>query len=299
MPDPQILRVGIPKGSLAESTIDLFKRAGFEIVLSARTYYPAIDDPELACVMFRAQEMSRYVEDGAIDMGLTGYDWIRENDSDVVDVAELVYSKATSHPARWVLAVPADSRVQRAEDLDGGIVATELVNVVRRFFRERGLDVRVEYSWGATEVKAPLLHQATNGKGGIVELTETGSSLVANNLRIVEEILTTTTRLIANKAAWNDQWKRQKIKSISMLLQGAIEARAKAGLKMNVARADLDGVLALLPAEKSPTMSPLADDNYVAVEVVLEVRIARDLMPRLKRAGATGLIIYPLNQVIP
>jgi len=293
------LRMGIPKGSLAESTIALFRRAGYEIVVSSRGYYPTIDDPELSCVMFRAQEMSRYVEDGAIDMGLTGYDWICENGSDVVEVAELVYSKATAHPARWVLAVPNDSPVQRVEDLEGGIVATELVHVVRQFFANRGVNVKVEYSWGATEVKAPLLDRATNGKGAIVELTETGSSLRANNLRIVEEVLRTTTRLIANKTAWRDEWKRQKIESIAMLLQGAIEARAKVGLKMNVPRAELDKVVELLPAEKSPTISPLADDRYVAVEVILEERIERDLAPRLKRAGASDLITYPLNKVIP
>lgn len=286
------LKVGIPKGSLSESTRDLFQRAGFELILSSRGYYPSIDDPELKCVMFRAQEMSRYVEDGVVDLGLTGYDWILENSSRVVEVCELVYSKATSRPARWVLAVPMESRVQRPEDLAGGIVATELVNVTKKYFADRGIDVRVEFSWGATEVKARLLD-------GIVELTETGSSLQANNLRIVAEILSSTTRLIANPRAWDDPWKREKIESLAILLRGAIEARAKVGLKLNVSRKDLAKVLEVLPAEKSPTVSPLAAGDFVAVEVIIEEHVERALLPRLQRAGASGIIVYPLNKVIP
>ncbi len=287
-----VLKVGIPKGSLSDSTRDLFQRAGFELILSTRGYYPSIDDPEMKCIMFRAQEMSRYVEDGVVDVGLTGYDWIVENGSDVVEVCELVYSKASSRPARWVLAVPNESRVQRVEDLEGGIVATELVNVTRRFFEARGVRVRVEFSWGATEVKARLLD-------GIVELTETGSSLHANNLRVVAEVLSSTTRLIANRAAYADAWKREKIDSLAILLKGAIEARAKVGMKLNVAKKDLQKILDILPAEKSPTVSPLADGEYVAVEVIIEERIERALLPKLQRAGASGLIVYPLNKVIP
>jgi len=287
------LKIGIPKGSLSESTFDLFQRAGFDISLSSnRSYFPRIDDPELSCIMFRAQEMSRYVEDGVIDAGITGYDWICENGSQVVEVCELIYSKSTARPARWVLAVPNDSPVTKPEDLQGGLVATELVNVTKQFFKDRGVDVHVEFSWGATEVKAQFLD-------GVVELTETGNSLRANNLRIVAEILESTPRLIANKQAWADEWKRSKIESLALLLRGAIEARAKVGLKLNVARKDLDAILALLPAEKSPTVSALADENYVAVEVIIEERTARDLVPQLKRAGASGLFTYPLKKVIP
>jgi ATP phosphoribosyltransferase len=290
--EQKTLKVGIPKGSLSDSTVDLFSRAGFNLSISSRGYYPSIDDPELRCIMFRAQEMSRYVADGVLDVGLTGHDWIRENGSDVHEVCELVYSKATTRPARWVLAVPNESRVQRPEDLHGGIIATELVNVTGQYFKARGIDVRVEFSWGATEVKARLLD-------GIVELTETGSSLRENNLRIVDEILSSTTRLIANHAAYADPWKREKIDSLALLLRGAIEARAKVGLKLNVARTDLDKVVALLPAERSPTISSLADERFVAVEVILETAVERQIVPRLQKAGASGIIVYPLNKVIP
>lgn len=287
-----ILTVGIPKGSLSDSTQDLFRRAGFALTIPERGYYPSIDDPELQCIMFRAQEMSRYVEDGVVDVGLTGHDWIVENGSDVVEVCELVYSKATSRPARWVLAVPNESKAQRPEDLAGGIVATELVQCTRKYFASRGIDVRVEFSWGATEVKARLLD-------GIVDLTETGSSLRANNLRIIADVLTSTTRLIANRKAFADEWRREKIESLAMLLRAAIEAKAKVGMKLNVPRASLSHVLALLPSEKSPTVSPLADEQFVAVEVIIEERIERALLPRLQRAGASGIIVYPLNKVIP
>lgn len=292
MSDSPILRVGIPKGSLAASTANLFRRAGYALNLSSRGYYPSIDDPELRCIMFRAQEISRYVEDDVVDIGITGHDWICENGSDVVEVAELVYSKATSRPARWVLAVPEESEIRTVEDFEGGIIATEVTGVVKRFFEAAGVNVKVEFSWGATEVKARLVT-------GIVELTETGSSLRANNLRIVAELMTSTPRLIASKTAWADPWKRQKTESLTLLLQGAIEARAKVGLKMNVEKANLDQALSLLPAEKSPTLSPLADDKFVAAEVILEEQVARTLIPELKRAGATGIISYPLNQVIP
>lgn len=292
MSDKRVLKVGIPKGSLSDSTVDLFTRAGFNLIVSSRGYYPSIDDPELSCIMFRAQEMSRYVEDGVLDCGLTGYDWIQENESKVHEVCELVYSKATSQPARWVLAVPNESKVKKPEELDGGIVATELVNSTRRYFERKGVNVRIEFSWGATEVKARLLD-------GIVDITETGSSLKANNLRIIDQIMTSTTRFIANTQAWADTWKREKIESIALLLRGAIEAKAKVGLKLNVARKDLPTVLKVLPAERSPTISSLADENFVAVEVILEATVERAIVPQLQRAGASGIIVYPLNKVIP
>ena len=286
------LRIGLPKGSLQESTVDLFRRAGFHIQVSSRSYFPSIDDPEVEAVMFRAQEMSRYVEDGVVDMGLTGKDWICENGSDVVEVCELVYSKATARPAKWVLAVPNESEIERAEDLKGGIVATELVNVTEAYFAKKGVDVKVEFSWGATEVKARLLD-------GIVEITETGSSLRANNLKIIDEIMVSTTRLIANKAAWEDGFKREKIEAIALLLRGAIEGREKVGLKMNLPTAKLDEVLKVLPAEKSPTVSHLADKEFVALEVVIEDRTKRELIPQLKKAGASAIFTYPLLNVIP
>jgi len=286
------LKIGIPKGSLQVSTFDLLRRAGFQAQVSERSYFPSIDDPEIEAVMFRAQEMSRYVEDGMIDAGLTGRDWICENQSDVVEVCELVYSKATAKPARWVLAVPGESSVQSAQDLGGGIIATELVNVTKNYFAEKNIDVKVEFSWGATEVKARLVN-------GIVEITETGSSLRANNLRIIDTVMTSTTRLIANKAAWKDSFKREKIEAISMLLQGAIEGREKVGLKMNLLAAKLEEAVKLLPAEKSPTINHLADKEFLALEVILEEDIARDLIPRLRKMGASGIFTYPLNLVIP
>jgi len=286
------LKFGIPSGSLQESTLELFTRAGFNIHVSSRSYMPSVDDPAIEAVMFRAQEMSRYVEDGVIDAGLTGIDWVLENNSDVVEVAELVYSKATAKPARWVLAVPAESKIKKPEDLDGGIVATELVNCTRKYFAQKKTKVKVEFSWGTTEVKARLVD-------AIVDITETGSSLSANNLRIVDTILTSTTRLIANKQAMKDPWKKAKIESITLLLQGALEGREKVGLKMNVPRSSLDAILALLPAEKSPTISSLADEAFVAVEVILTEKAERELIPQLKKAGASGIITYPLNKVIP
>ncbi len=286
------LRLGIPKGSLQDSTLDLFRRAGFSISVDSRSYFPSVNDPELECVMFRAQEMSRYVEDAVIDLGLTGYDWICENNSQVVEVCELVYSKTSKRPARWVLAVPAESDVKKVEDLNGGIIATELVNVTKKFFADRGVNVKVEFSWGATEVKARILN-------GIVDVTETGSSLRANNLKVLADVLESTPRLIANKNAWADPWKRTKIENIAMLLRGAIEGALKVGLKMNVPQAGMAEVLKVLPAEKSPTVSPLAESGWSAVEVILEEIQERELIPRLKRAGATGIITYPLNKVIP
>ncbi|MHC4441432.1 MAG: ATP phosphoribosyltransferase [Planctomycetota bacterium] len=292
MSQEHILTIGIPKGSLSESTADLFRRAGYNLSLLSRGYYPSIDDPELSCIMFRAQEMSRYVEDGVVDAGLTGHDWVCENGSDVEEVCELVYSKTTARPARWVLAVPSESKIKHPEDLQGKIIATELVNVTRNYFKKKGIDARIEFSWGATEVKARLVD-------AIVELTETGSSLRANNLRIIDELLTSTTRFIANKKSYKDPWKRRKIDSMALLLKGAIEARAKVGLKLNVTKDKLDKILGILPSELSPTISSLADEKYVAVEAILEVEVERKIVPQLQAVGATGIIVYPLNKVIP
>jgi ATP phosphoribosyltransferase len=287
----EILKLGIPTGSLQKATVELFSKAGFNIADSTRNYLPRIDDNQIQLILLRAQEMSRYVEDGVLDAGITGYDWIMENGSDIVEICELAYSKATSKPARWVLAVPDESKVKNVEDLADGIVATELVNVTKKYFAERDVNVKVEFSWGATEVKARLVD-------AIVELTETGSSLQANNLRIIDTVVSSTTRFIANKTAWKDKFKREKIENISILLNAAIEARSKVGLKMNVRNKDLDSILKILPAEKSPTISSLADSDYIAIEVIIEGKIERSLVPALKRAGASGIITYPLNKVI-
>jgi ATP phosphoribosyltransferase len=286
------LRLGIPKGSLQESTLDLFARAGYTVNASSRSYQPSIDDEKISIVMFRAQEMSRYVEDGVLDAGLTGLDWIRENGSKVEEIAELVYAKQRLSPVKWVLAVPEEGKVRKVEDLDGGIVATELMRVTQRYFQEKGLKVKVEFSYGATEAKARLVD-------GIVDVTETGRSLRENGLRIVDTVMTSSTRLIANPEAMKIAWKRKKVENIAMLLLGAIEGKQKVGLKMNVRRKDLPKISALLPAEKSPTVSPLAEEGWVAVEVIVEERIERELVPELKRSGATGIITYPLNKVIP
>lgn len=292
MSQERVLKIGIPKGSLTDSTVDLFARAGYQISVPSRGYYPTINDPELSGIMFRAQEMSRYVEDGVVDVGLTGYDWIRENGSDVHEVCELVYSKATSRPARWVLAVPNESGIKSPKELDGCIVATELVNTTREYFAGKGITVRIEFSWGATEVKARLVQ-------AIVDVTETGSSLRANNLRVIDELLTSTPRFIANRSSYADPWKREKIDDIALLLRGAIEAKAKVGLKLNAPKENLEGILQLLPSERSPTISSLADDNFVAVEVILEATVERRIVPQLQKAGASGIIVYPLNKVIP
>jgi len=286
-----MLVLGIPKGSLQDSTLDLFDRAGYRIGASPRGLAPPIDDPQMSVMMFRAQEMARYVEDGVIDVGLTGYDWIRENQADVVEICELVYAKSQRRAVQWVLAVPQESEVEKPEDLAGGIIATELVNVTRKYFEDKGIDLKVEFSWGATEVKARMLD-------GIVDVTETGSSLRANKLRTIDTLLESTTRLIANKDAMKIDWKRRKIENIAMLLQGAIEAGGKVGLKMNVPSDQLEEITALLPAEKSPTVSSLMDDDWVAIEVILSESVERDLVPQLKRAGASGIITYPLNKVI-
>jgi len=286
-----VLKLGLPKGSLQGATIDLFSKAGFKVSDFDRSYFPRIDDEEISLILLRAQEMSRYVEDGVLDAGFTGYDWVCENNSDVVEVCELLYSKATSKPAKWVLAVPNESDITKPEDLEGGIIATELVNATKRYFADKGINVKVEFSWGATEVKARLV-------SGIVELTETGSSLKANNLKIIDTVMTSTTRFIANKQAWADKFKREKIENISILLNAAIDARSKVGLKMNVKRENLDAIIKILPAEKSPTISGLADSQWVAVEVILEDKVERQIVPELKRAGASGIFTYQLNKVI-
>ncbi len=286
-----VLKLGIPKGSLQKATFDLFERAGFNVSDYERSYFPRIDDEEIRLILLRAQEMSRYVEDGVLDAGFTGHDWIVENDSDVHEVCELCYSKATSRPTKWVLAVPNESNISRPEDLAGGIIATELVNATKKYFADKKIDVKVEFSWGATEVKARLVD-------GIVELTETGSSLRANNLKVIDTIMTSTTRFIANKKAWADDFKRQKIDNIAILLNAAIDAKTTVGMKMNVKKSDLEKVLKILPSEKSPTVSRLADSEYVAVEIIVADGIERKLMPELKRAGASGIFTYPLNKVI-
>jgi ATP phosphoribosyltransferase len=287
----EVLKLGIPAGSLQKATVELFAKAGFNITESARSYLPSIDDEQIKPTLLRAQEMSRYVADGVLDAGITGHDWIMENNSDVIEVCQLGYSKATSKPTRWVLAVPEESKVQKAEDLKGGIIATELVNVTKKFFADKNIDVKIEFSWGATEVKARLVD-------AIVELTETGSSLVANNLRIVDTIITSTTRFIANKQAWQNKFKKEKIENIAILLNAAIDARSRVGLKMNIEKTNLDKILKVLPAEKSPTISSLADPSYIAIEVIIDAKIERSLVPALKRAGASGIITYPLNKVI-
>jgi len=287
----KVLKLGIPKGSLQKATFDLFAKAGFNVSDYERSYFPRIDDDRIQLTLLRAQEMSRYVEDGVLDAGFTGYDWIKENSSDVHEVCELLYSKATSKPARWVLAVPNESEVSKPEDLKGGIIATELVNATKNYFDEKKIDVKVEFSWGATEVKARLVD-------GIVELTETGSSLRANNLKVIDTIMTSTTRFIANNEAWKDDFKREKIENIAILFNAVIDARTTVGMKMNVKTKDIEKILKILPAEKSPTVSKLADTDFAAIEIIVEGRVERELIPELKRAGASGIFTYPLNKVI-
>ncbi|MGQ9918090.1 MAG: ATP phosphoribosyltransferase [Bryobacteraceae bacterium] len=286
------LKLGLPKGSLENATIDLFRRAGFQITTSSRSYFPAIDDPEIECMMIRAQEMARYVEDGVLDAGLTGRDWVMENEADVVTVADLIYSKQSFGKVRWVLAVPESSPVQSVKDLEGKIIATELVGATRRYLAERGVKAKVEFSWGATEVKPPHLADA------IVEVTETGSSLRANKLRIVEVILESNTQLVANRQAWEDPWKRRKLEDIRLLLEGAINALGKVGLMLNVHRDNLAAVLAVLPALKNPTVSPLSEGDWLAVNTILDESTVRNIIPRLKEAGAQGIVEYPLNKIV-
>ena len=286
------LKLGIPKGSLENATVDLFRRAGFNIQVSSRSYFPSIDDAEIECMLIRAQEMARYVEDGVLDAGLTGFDWVVENDSDVVKVADLIYAKQSFGKVRWVLAVPESSPFQSVKDLQGKIIATELVGATKRYLAKFGVTARVEFSWGATEVKPPVLADA------IVEVTETGSSLRANKLRIIDTVLESNTQFIANKAAWEDDWKRRKIQDVTMLLEGAINALGKAGLMLNVHKNDLEKVLAVLPALKNPTISSLSDGEWLAVNTILDEITVRAIIPRLKEAGAQGIVEYPLNKIV-
>jgi ATP phosphoribosyltransferase len=287
-----LLKLGLPKGSLQEASLQLFRRAGYEISVSSRSYFPSIDDEEIECMLIRAQEMARYVEDGILDAGLTGKDWILENEARVIEVADLVYAKQTFGKVRWVLAVPEKSPFQSVKDLHGKIIATELVGVTQRYLERNGVKAKVEFSWGATEVKPPVLADA------IVEVTETGSSLRANGLRIVETVLESNTKFIANAGAWEDAWKRQKIETLIMLLQGAIEAAGKVGLMLNVRRDDLEKVLSVLPALKRPTISALSDSDWVAVNTVIEEKTVREIIPRLKAANAQGIVEYPLNKIV-
>ena|SRR5271155_868616 len=286
------IRIGIPKGSLQDATIALFTRAGFNIYASGRSYYPTIDDPEIECMLIRAQEMARYVEHGALDCGLTGTDWVAESGLEVEPVCDLTYSKQSRGGVRWVLAVPQDSRFQKPEDLEGCIIATELVNATKNYFSARSVNVKVEFSWGATEVKPPILADA------IVEVTETGSSLKANRLRIMDTVLESVTQLIANKDAYKDAWKKEKIGNIAMMLRGAIDAQGRVGLMLNVKNADLAAVLAVLPALNAPTVSSLSKSDWVAVNTILEERVVRDVIPKLKAAKATGIVEYPLNKIV-
>jgi ATP phosphoribosyltransferase len=286
------LKLGIPKGSLETATIDLFRRAGFNIATSSRSYYPAIDDPDLECMLIRAQEMARYVEDGVLDAGLTGRDWVEENEANVVTVVDLVYAKQSFGKVRWVLAVPESSPFKTVHDLEGKIIATELVCTTERYLANKGVKARVEFSWGATEVKPPDLAD------GIVEVTETGSSLRANNLRIVDTVLESNTQLIANIDTWVDTWKRRKLEDIKLLLEGAMNALGKVGLMLNVQRHDLTRVLNVLPSLKNPTISQLSDEAWVAVNTILEESTVRTIIPRLKEAGAQGIVEYPLNKIV-
>jgi ATP phosphoribosyltransferase len=286
------LKLGIPAGSLQEATAELFRRAGYKITFNSRSYYPTIDDEEIDCLLIRAQEMARYVEDGVLDAGLTGHDWVVETGADVHEVAELVFSKVSRRPVRWVLCVPEDSPVRAVEDLQGKRIATEAVGLTRSYLARHGVEARVEFSWGATEVKPPKLADA------IVEVTETGSSLRANNLRIVDEVLQSTTRFIANRQSYAETWKKQKIDDIALMLRAAIAAEGKVGLMMNVPRDNLQKVLTLLPALQQPTVSDLADSDWVDVNTVLDESVVRQIIPRLKAAGARGIVEYPLTKLI-
>ena len=286
------IRLGIPKGSLQDATLALFARAGLTIHVSSRSYHASTNDAEIECMLIRAQEMARYVEHGALDAGLTGLDWVMESGLDVVTVADLVYAKQSRGKVRWVLAVPENAPFQRPEDLRGKIIATELVNVTKSYFAEKGVEVRVEFSWGATEIKPPELADA------IVEVTETGSSLKANRLRIIETMLESNTQVIANKTAWQDEGKREKIENLALMLRGAMDAQGRVGLMLNVKTVDLPQVLAVLPALQRPTISTLSDPEWVAVNTIIEESVAWNLIPRLKAANAQGIVEYPLNKVV-
>ena len=287
-----ILRIGLPSGSLQEATFALFGKAGFSVHVPSRSYKPSVDDPELQIRLLRAQEISRYVEHGFLDCGLTGHDWIIENGSDVETVCELTFSKASAQPTRWVIAVPEDSAIRTIKDLQGKRIATEAVGMTRRFLEQHGVTAEIEFSWGATEVKVPDLVDA------IVDVTETGSSLRANKLRILETIMTSSPRLIANKAAWGDTWKRAKIERLVLLLTGALNARDKVGLKMNIEEAQLQALLKALPALRNPTIAQLATPGWVAVETIIDEKVVREIIPQLKELGAEGIIEYPLNKVV-
>jgi ATP phosphoribosyltransferase len=289
----KVLKLGLPKGSLQESTLKLFKKAGYNVNVSSRSYYPVFDDVEIESMLIRAQEMAKYVDDGVLDAGLTGKDWILEQGADVKEVAELNYAKGGLRPVMWVIAVPNDSKIKTVKDLEGKRIATELVGFTKKYLKSQGIKADVDFSWGATEVKPPHLADA------IVELTETGSSLKANNLRIIETILESSTRFISNKKAWKDDWKKQKMENIVLLLRGALAAEEKAGLKMNVPENSLKRVMSLLSSMHSPTISQLSDKGWYALEVIIDEKIVRDLIPKLKAIGAEGIIEYPLNKVIP
>ena len=287
-----LLMLGLPKGSLEESTKNLFAKAGWKITTSSRSYKPSIDDPELDGRFVRAQEVSRYVEHGFFDCGLTGYDWVQENNSDVIEVCDLVYSRASTLKSRWVLCVPESSPVQKPEDLAGKRVATELMNTTKRYFADKGIAAEVEFSWGATEVKVPDLVDA------IVDITETGSSLRANKLRIVDTLLYTNTKLIANKTSWANPAKRKKIETIALLLRGALEAGSKVGLKLNLPKASLAALIKALPSLRNPTISPLSSPDWIAVETIIDESVVREIIPQLKELGAEGIVEYPLNKVV-
>ncbi len=286
------LKIGLPSGSLQESTFDLIKKAGFNIKVESRSYFPSIDDPEIECVLLRAQEISRYVEKGVLDAGITGKDWIIENGSDVVEVEELVYAKQGLNPVRWVLAVPNDSQIKSVKDLEGKRIATEVVNLSKNYLKENGVNAEVEFSWGATEIKAPRLVDA------IIEVTETGSSLKANNLKIIDTILTSSTKVISNKQSWKDEWKKKKLEEFAMLLKSVIVAQNKVGLMMNVRKKDLDQVISVLPALQNPTVTELSDKNWCDVITIVDKDAIRKLIPKLKEKGAEGLVEYPLNKII-
>ncbi len=286
------LKLGIPAGSLQDATAQLFRKAGYNITFTSRSYYPTIDDPEIECLLIRAQEMARYVENGILDAGITGHDWVKENDANVHEVCELVFSKVSRRPVRWVLCVPNDSPIQTVKDLQGKRIATEAVGLTTKYLASHGVTADVEFSWGATEVKPPRLADA------IVEVTETGSSLRANNLRIIAEVLQSTTRLIANKSAWQDPWKKTKLDNISMMLQACLAAEGKVGLMMNIRRNDLDTVLAQLPALQQPTVSSLSDPDWVAVNTIIDESIVRRIVPALRSAGARGIVEYQISKII-
>jgi ATP phosphoribosyltransferase len=289
----KVLKLGIPKGSLENSTIDLFKKAGWRITSDARSYFPDIDDPEIMCKLVRAQEMSRYVEDGTLDLGLTGIDWILENSSNIVVVQDLIYSKVSTQKARWVLVVREDSPYKSIEDMEGKKISTELVNFTKKYFAARDINIHVEFSWGATEAKV-----VEGLVDAVVEVTETGSTIKANKLRIIHELMKTNTQLIANRASWKNAWKRKKIEQISTMLTGSLQAMGKVGLKLNVAKENLDKVMSLLPSLKAPTISSLSSNKWFAIESIVDAKIMRDLIPVLLEAGAQGIIEYPLNKVI-